>query len=251
MVSAMQPHQLSLLLLLPLPSLCQYSMAHANPFSQLPLLLLLPLPSLCQYSVVRHDPFSLLLPSLQPYTATACDGSLLSLHCPGQTRVSISSVSYSGQGNSTPCSLPHSSLLRVQSSCQARESCSLPVSSQSLAPGSTDPCPGTPKCARVVHHCRPNTFRSNVHCVGAKTSHLELSCSSQDQRILVFSSSFLGAGEGGVHCPREGGKMEGLPEGWRDAVTRERMRRCEGQAVTERVMEACHGQVRGENGKQY
>ena len=208
------------------------------------LLLLAPAPSLSQYKIVRHNPFAELAATLASWSSYSCDGQDLVLSCPGDTRISITSVEYGTSPTSscsptnTSCSLPHAPLLRVQASCQSQASCSLPVSPSSLAPASPDPCPSLTKQASVSYHCRPAVYRSALLCLSSPAPLLSLSCPLAATRILVFQAAFVAAGDGAVHCPREG-----KTQGWRDGAVSERLRRCEGEAVTGPLVQACHGQV--------
>ena len=132
------------------------------------------------------------------------------------------------------CTFPEA-LKVVEEKCHGQEACSMVTAPEVFGSGlpsyaGGDPCPGVRKYVEVAFKCKPTVFKSKVVCQGKE---MGLSCSENDTRIAIYSSSFSASGGTHIYCPDDGKS---------DFASAFEQQACEEQYATEPVMKICHGQ---------
>ncbi|XP_056150300.1 protein eva-1 homolog C [Lampris incognitus] len=174
--------------------------------------LLPPLLALNTRSAHSAPDFSVYLHTiLKNHTAHACEGDSLAIQCPSRTSVAVLSAFYgrrvpsqylcpSANTNTTTeedteCT-SQVAIEKVQSECQDRRACHIPVISQVFG---QDPCPLTSKYLLVSYKCQPEHHRTRLVC---ENERLRLMCKN-DTVLAIYSATFGHLLHGSPNCPQE------------------------------------------------
>ncbi|XP_072289275.1 protein eva-1 homolog C [Eucyclogobius newberryi] len=197
------------------------------------------LPIFLEIQITSSAPdFSIHLHSiLKNHTAHACENDILTIACPLRTSVAVLFAFYGRQIPSPHLCLSASSnrtkeedtncistvavIEKVQSACQDRQSCRVPVLSPFLG---EDPCPLTTKYLQVSYKCQPQHHRTKLVC---ENERLRLLCKNSTV-LAIYSATFGHLRHGSPNCPQEPGSHTDM-ECMSSTALRKVSRRCHGR----------------------
>merc|ERR1711892_1587687 len=167
------------------------------------------------YNLLKRVSFATVTDTYRTHQQIACDGEILYLDCPAESKILIQHVLY-GRSSSSDAICPEDIIENdrmigrhgmkcnikevhhtVQELCDEKQNCTIVTSPTLIGVSLYDPCPGARKHIQVKYNCHPSTFISATVCLGEKQ---QMKCKEND-KMAILSSSFKNADLDAMYCP--------------------------------------------------